>query len=39
MRPEDRLAMSKQLQNAFQPFQGSEGFTDEFETIYITGSK
>ncbi len=39
MRPEDRLAMNKQLQNAFQPFRSSDGFTDDFETIYITGFK
>ncbi len=39
MSPEDTLAMNKELQNAFQPFRSDEGFTEEFETIYITGFK
>ena len=39
MRPKDKVAMEKELQSAFQPFWSEGGFTDEFETVYITGVK
>ena len=35
----DKAAMNKELQNAFQPFRSENGFTEEFETVYITGVK
>ncbi len=33
------LALSEELQNAFQPFWTEDRYQDEFETVYITGSK
>ncbi len=35
----DKVAMSRELQSAFQAFRSDGGFVDEFETIYITGFK
>jgi len=39
MNPKDKTALKKDLQSAFQPFWSGNGFTDEFETVYITGNK
>ncbi len=39
MHSKDRLAMNKELENAFQPFRSDQSITDEFETVYITGLK
>jgi len=32
-------AMTKELQNAFRPFWTGDRYQDEFEIVYITGSK
>ncbi len=39
MGAKNNLAMTKELQNAFQPFWTGDRYQDEFETVYITGSK
>ncbi len=39
MHPRDKLGMTSELRNAFQAFWSEDGFKDEFETVYITGSK
>ena len=39
MHAKDRAAMNRELETAFQPFWSGSGFMDEFETVYITGTK
>ncbi len=39
MRPRYKQAVTKEFQNAIQPFWSEDRFKDEFETVYITGSK
>jgi len=39
MGAKNNLAMTKELQNAFQPFWTEDRYQDEFETVYIDGFK
>ncbi len=39
MGAKNNFAMTRELQNAFQPFWTEDMYQDEFETVYITGSK
>ena len=39
MGAKNSLAMTKELQSAFQPFWTGDRYQDEFETVYITGFK
>jgi ubiquinone/menaquinone biosynthesis C-methylase UbiE len=39
MGAKSNLAMTNELQSAFQPFWSEDRFEDEFETVYITGVK
>jgi ubiquinone/menaquinone biosynthesis C-methylase UbiE len=39
MGPKNKQAFTRELHNAFQPFQSHNGYESEFETLYITGIK
>jgi ubiquinone/menaquinone biosynthesis C-methylase UbiE len=39
MGAKNRLALTKELESAFQPFWTGDRYRDEFETVYITGFK